>query len=109
MTVELAFLLGAYAAGGRTVGDNRVVTTNSQPTALRRVASAWGEVFGVEPGGGSDPSCPQILVRSKAVRKFFEYLGCGRHASRMRIPDAILRSPREMVLASFRASRSRRT
>jgi adenosylcobalamin-dependent ribonucleoside-diphosphate reductase len=98
MNVELAFLLGAYAARGRTVGDNRIVITSSQPAALSRMASAWCSAFGIEPENELN-SCPQVFVRSQAICEFFEYLGCGDCASGMRVPDAILCSPREMVLA----------
>ncbi|MGH3928065.1 MAG: hypothetical protein ACRDTT_35250, partial [Pseudonocardiaceae bacterium] len=100
MTAGLAFLLGAYAAGGCTAGDSRIVITNSQPVVRHRVASTWRSVFGIEPGSEQpDSSYPQVFAHSKVIRDFFEYLGCGRHPSRMRIPDAILRSPRDMVLA----------
>jgi intein/homing endonuclease len=103
MTAEFAFLLGAYATGGRIAANNRIVMTHSQPAVLHGVVSAWRSVFGMEPESEPlDRSCPQMIFRSRAVREFFEYLGCGRRASRMRIPDAILRSPRDMVLAFLR-------
>jgi hypothetical protein len=47
-----------------------------------------------EPG-----KCPDVAVSSKTIVEFFEALGCGSRASDKRIPDAVLRSPREMVLA----------
>ena len=47
-----------------------------------------------EPG-----KCPGVVVSSKTLVEFLEYLGCGARASEKRIPDAVLRSPREMVLA----------
>ncbi|MGH8902171.1 MAG: hypothetical protein ACRDYA_10930 [Egibacteraceae bacterium] len=100
MTVGLAFLLGAYTAGGCTVGDSRIAIANSQPAVRHRVAGTWRSVFGIESGYEQpDSSYPQVFVHSKVIREFFEYLGCGRHPSLMRIPDAILRSPRDMVLA----------
>ena len=99
MTAELAFLLGAHAAGGHTTANGRIVITSSQPAALRRVANAWRSVFNINPEHGSDSSCPQVRVRCKVVQEFVQHLGCGSHASQMRIPDAILRSPHEMVCA----------
>jgi len=38
-------------------------------------------------------------VSSKTVVELLDHLGCGDRASSKRIPDAVLRSPREMVLA----------
>ena len=38
-------------------------------------------------------------MSSKTFVEFLEYLGCGARASEKRIPDAVLRSPRPMVLS----------
>jgi len=38
-------------------------------------------------------------VSSKTIVEFLDHLGCGDRASAKRIPDAVLRSPRAMVLA----------
>ena len=38
-------------------------------------------------------------MASKTVVEFMSALGCGSRASEKRIPDAVLRSPRNMVLA----------
>jgi hypothetical protein len=43
--------------------------------------------------------CPDVVVHSKTIVEFLQYLGCGARASDKRIPDAVLRSPCEMVLA----------
>ena len=40
-----------------------------------------------------------MTIASNTVVEFFEALGCGARASEKRIPDVVLRSPREMVLA----------
>jgi adenosylcobalamin-dependent ribonucleoside-diphosphate reductase len=101
MSTELAFLLGAYAAEGHTTRTNWTIRiTNSVPEVLERVWHAWQEVFSVQARMGAEPGkCPQVAVSSKAIVEFFEALGCGSRASKKRIPDAVLRSPREMVLA----------
>ncbi len=101
MTEELAFLLGAYASEGQTARINWTITiTNSVPEVLRRVSDAWYSVFGLEARITADPGkCPGVVVSSKAVVEFLAALGCGLHASDKRIPDAVLMSPREMVLA----------
>ena len=69
--------------------------------ALRaRSAEAWRDLFGVEPKIlRPRDRCAHVLVASKEIVEFFEYLGCGARASEKRIPDAVLRSPRAMVLA----------
>ncbi len=101
MTPELAFLLGAYASEGHTTRSNWTITiTNSTPEVLQRVSRAWHSVFGLQARINADPGkCPSVVVASKAVVEFMAGLGCGSRASDKRIPDAVLRSPREMVLA----------
>ena len=101
MTTELAFLLGAYAAEGHTTRTNWTITiTNSVPEVLERVRDAWQNVFGLAARITAEPGkCPGVIVSSKAVVEFMTALGCGFRSSDKRIPDAVLRSPREMVLA----------
>ena len=101
MTAELAFLLGAYAAEGHTTRSNWTVTiTNSVPEVLERVRDAWQNVFGLAARIAEQPGkCPGVIVSSKCVVEFMAALGCGSRSSDKRIPDAVLRSPREMVLA----------
>jgi ribonucleoside-diphosphate reductase alpha chain len=101
MSTELAFLLGAYAAEGHTTRSNWTIhITNSVPEVLERVQLVWQEVFGVQAKIVAQPGkCPNVVVSSKAIVEFFDALGCGSRASEKRIPDAVLRSPREMVLA----------
>ncbi len=101
MTAELAFLLGAYAAEGHTARSNWTVTiTNSVPAVLERVRDAWQNVFGLAARMVEEPGkCPGVVLSSKAVVEFMTALGCGARSSDKRIPDAVLRSPREMVLA----------
>ena len=101
MTTELAFLLGAYAAEGHTSRSNWTVTiTNSVPAVLDRVRDAWQSVFGLTARIVAEPGkCPGVIVSSKTVVEFMAALGCGARSSDKRIPDAVLRSPREMVLA----------
>jgi adenosylcobalamin-dependent ribonucleoside-diphosphate reductase len=101
MTTELAFLLGAYASEGHTTRANWTINiTNSVPSVLQRVRDAWLTVFGLESRIAADPGkCPQVVLSSKAVVEFMSALGCGTRSSDKRIPDAVLRSPREMVVA----------
>ncbi len=104
MTPTLAFLLGAYASEGctiRSVWTLRI--TNSVDAVLEQVAAASLESLGVE-GVIRRPvqRCPFVEIASKSVVELFEHLGCGARASAKRIPDAVLRSPREMVLAFLR-------
>jgi adenosylcobalamin-dependent ribonucleoside-diphosphate reductase len=101
MSAELAFLLGAYAAEGHTTRSNWTIRiTNSVPEVLERVQDAFQDLFGIQAKIVADPGkCPSVVATSKTVIEFFEALGCGARASDKRIPDAVLRSPREMVLA----------
>jgi ribonucleoside-diphosphate reductase alpha chain len=101
MTAELAFLLGAYAAEGHTTRANWTVTiTNSVDAVLERVAAAWRSELGLDARIIRPADrCASVVVASKTVVELLEHLGCGARASEKRIPDAVLRSPREMVLA----------
>jgi ribonucleoside-diphosphate reductase alpha chain len=101
MTAELAFLLGAYASRGhlsRSVGS--ISISHAAPAILDRVVAAWQQVFGLTARIETGPdTCPQVVVSSQRVVELLERLGCGDTASDRRIPDAVLRSPRLMVLA----------
>ena len=101
MTEELAFLLGAYAAEGHTTRTNWTITiTNADEGVLQRVAAAWRSEFHVEPRiKRQRGKCPAVVASSKRIVEFLEYLGSGRVATEKRIPDAVLRSPRHMVLS----------
>ncbi|MCI0633876.1 MAG: hypothetical protein L0206_08180 [Actinobacteria bacterium] len=101
MTEELALLLGALVSEGHITRSNWTVTiTNADDAVLQRVAAAWVSEFGVQPRIVRQPGkCPGVMVSSKTVVEFLEWLGCGARASAKRIPDAVLRSPRSMVLA----------
>ncbi|WP_256091813.1 LAGLIDADG family homing endonuclease [Micromonospora haikouensis] len=104
MTEELAFLLGAYAAEGHTSRSNWTITiTNSVDSVLERIQAAWQSVFGLTARIDRQPGkCPGVVLSSKSVVEFMTELGCGSRASDKRIPDAVLRSPRDMVLAFLR-------
>ena len=101
MTEELAWLLGAYAAEGHTTRSNWTVTlTNSVDAVLERAVQAWQSEFGVKAVIERQPGkCPGVRLSSKRIVLWMEALGCGARASAKRIPDAILQSPRPMVLS----------
>lgn len=101
MTTELAWLLGAYAAEGHTMRSNWTITlTNSVEAVLERAVRVWQSEFGVRAVIERQPGkCPGVRVSAKRIVLFMEALGCGARASAKRIPDAILQSPREMVLS----------
>jgi ribonucleoside-diphosphate reductase alpha chain len=101
MSEELAFLLGAYAAEGHTTRSNWTITiTSSVPEVLERVRQAWQSLFGLQARIVEEPAkCAGVQVTSKTVVDFMTALGCGTRSSDKRIPDAVLQSPREMVLS----------
>ncbi len=100
MTEDLAFFLGSYAAEGHTTRANYTVwLTNSDEAVLTRLQGNVAETFGL--AGRivrQDGKCPQLAVSSKTLVEFMDYLGCGSRASNKRIPDAVLRCPKSMVL-----------
>jgi LAGLIDADG DNA endonuclease family protein len=101
MNDDLAFLLGAFVAEGHISRSNwTVVVTNSVEDVLRWVQAAWRRQFGVEARIVRQPGkCPAVMVASKSIVEFLDYLGCGGRAREKRIPNAVLRSPRSIVLA----------
>jgi ribonucleotide reductase alpha subunit len=101
MSEELAFLLGAYVAEGHITRSNWTISiTNAVEDVLERVAQAWRDLFGVEPVINRPATrCANVVVASKSIVEFFDHLACGGRASEKRIPDAVLRSPKAMVLA----------
>ncbi len=100
MTGELAFFLGAYAAEGHTSRSNYTVTiSNADDEVLDRLARTVPAVFEVEPRVLRPVyCCPSVVISSKTLVEFMDHLGCGDRAANKRIPDAVLRSPRSMVL-----------
>ena len=101
MTDPLAFFLGAYASEGHTTRSTwTVIVTNSEDAVLEEVAEAARVCFDVEAKIRRPADrCPSVEISSKAIVEFLEYLGCGHNAQTKRIPDAILRSPRELVVS----------
>ncbi len=101
MTSDLAFFLGAYASRRPHIAFNyTVVITNASDDVLHRVANAARSVFGIEGKiVRQHEKCPGITFASKTLVEFLEYLGCGSRARHKRIPDAVLRSPKDHVLA----------
>ncbi|MGH9149871.1 MAG: hypothetical protein ACRD0F_05965, partial [Acidimicrobiales bacterium] len=101
MSDELAWLLGAHVARGHTTRSNwTVAVTSAVEGVLDRAAQAWRDLFGV--GARvvrTAGQAPSVVVSSKTVVEFLDHLGCGGRARDRRIPDAVLRSPRSMVLA----------
>ena len=101
MTDDLALLLGMFASEGHITRSTWTITiTNSVDSVLERAVSLWRSVFGLKAGiVRQEGECPGVLVSSKTVVEFLDHLGCGGRASAKRIPDAVLGSPRSMVLA----------
>jgi len=101
MSDNLALLLGMFASEGHITRSTWTVTiTNSVDSVLEQVASLWHSVFGLEAHiVRQEGKCPGVLVSSRTVVEFLDHVGCGGRASAERIPDAVLRSPRSMVLA----------
>jgi ribonucleoside-diphosphate reductase alpha chain len=101
MTRDLAFFLGAYAAEGHVARSNWTIRiANADEEVLARLANLAEHIFGVTPRiARSEGKCPSLDLSSKTLVEFFDYLGTGSRASDKRFPDAVLRSPRDMVLA----------
>ncbi len=101
MSDELAFFLGAYAAEGHVARSNYTVRiASTDEGVIAQLVEVVAAVFGVEARVSRRAGkCPSVDVSSKTLVEFLDHLGCGDHAATKRIPDAVLRSPRSMVLA----------
>lgn len=101
MTSSLAFLLGAYVSEGHTAPSNWTVTiTNAVDEVLERVAGAIRATFDTEPRMVRPRNrCPSVVLASKTVVEFLSELGCGRVAGEKRIPEWVMRSSPETVVA----------
>ena len=76
------------------------IITNSEDAVLEEIAEAARVCFDVDAKIRRPADrCPSVEISSKTIVEFLEYLGCGERASTKRIPDAVLRSPRELVLS----------
>jgi hypothetical protein len=101
MSEHLAFFLGAYAAEGHIGRSNYTIRiANADESVLSRLVELGRLLFGMKARVTRDPGkCPSVDFSSKTLVEFLDYLGCGDRSERKRIPDAVLRSPRSMVLA----------
>ena len=101
MTEELAYFLGAFAAEGHISRSNYTASlANTDEGVIKRLVEAIVGIFGIAPRvAREEGKCPAVLLSSKRVVEFLDFLGCGDRASNKRIPDAVMRSPRPMVLA----------
>jgi adenosylcobalamin-dependent ribonucleoside-diphosphate reductase len=101
MSDQLAFFLGAFAAEGHITRPTHTVRiANADETVIDKLVSDIRDLFGREARiERCKDRCPSIDVSSKRLVEFLDYLGCGSRASNKRIPDAVLRSPRSMVLS----------
>ena len=101
MTEQLAFLLGAFAAEGHISRSNWTIRiANADEDVIARLARASEQVFGIPARiARAHGKCPSVELASETLVEFFDYLGTGNGAARKRIPDAVLVSPRNMVLA----------
>jgi adenosylcobalamin-dependent ribonucleoside-diphosphate reductase len=100
MDAQLAFFLGAYAAEGHISRSTWTVKiSNADEAVIPLVVDAARIAFGAQPKVVRHAGkCPSIELSSKRVVEFLDHLGCGHRASNKRVPDAILQSPRAMVL-----------
>jgi adenosylcobalamin-dependent ribonucleoside-diphosphate reductase len=100
MDSRLAFFLGVYAAEGHVSRSTWTVKiSNADEAVIPLIVDTAKALFGFYPKLVRQPGkCPSIELSSKRVVEFLDYLGCGDRAANKRIPDAILRSPRDEVL-----------
>jgi hypothetical protein len=94
MSEDLAFFLGAYVSEGHVNRTNwSVVITNAVPEVLVRVAAAAEAVFCVPARVVRPPTrCSYVVIASKRLVEFIDFLGCGARSQVKRIPSWVLGS-----------------
>ncbi|HEX6988480.1 MAG TPA: DNA gyrase subunit A [Bacillota bacterium] len=106
----LALIMGALVAEG-TFGAQRVEFTSVDGEFSRAFAAAWCKAFPSvrlhtferqAVGYGRSPFLQMQVVSRQAVR-FLANLGLTGRSRRRRVPDVVLRSPREIVASFLRA------
>ena len=111
LTPELAYVLG-YAYGDGYVLQGKKVTwkdekglsfavANSQPEVQEHLATALKDLFSIEPiSYPGDGACTNIHIYSRIVVEWLQENGLLKQkAIAIRVPDAIFRSPAEVVSA----------
>jgi adenosylcobalamin-dependent ribonucleoside-diphosphate reductase len=100
MSEPLSFLLGVFAAEGYITRSTWTVRiSNADEAVLPTIVDTIEALFGVRPKLVRQAGkCPSVELSSKRVVEFLDYLGCGDRAANKHIPDAVLRSPRAIVL-----------
>ncbi len=101
MTADLARLLGAIAADGSITRTTHTVTvTKGELAVLRDVQALAERTFGVKATLNRPVTrCANVTFCSKTICEFLDWAGIGRGAANKRIPDAVMRSCREHVIA----------
>jgi stage V sporulation protein R len=106
VTRKLGAFLGYLIGDGHISEVKRVIglTTGDEDQA-DRFARLARDLFGVEPRKKRDGGRWRVLFSSRNVQDFLQHLGLstGVCARCKNVPDAILRSPREVVVAFLRA------
>ncbi|HVW31304.1 MAG TPA: adenosylcobalamin-dependent ribonucleoside-diphosphate reductase, partial [Acidimicrobiia bacterium] len=76
MSEPLAFLLGAFAAGGRVSESTATITiSHPAPAVLDRLAGAWKTLFGLEARiSVAEGRTPQVVVTSETAVAFLAFV-----------------------------------
>src|SRR5579859_2514363 len=106
---DLAFILGALLAEG-TFRDQGIEFTNTHGDFAENFIQAWKRVFPTcrlhiferEPVSYGKKPFLQIQVVSHHVKAFIQSLGLSGRSAQRQIPEAILRSPRNVAAAFLR-------
>ena len=106
---DLAFILGALLAEG-TVRDQAIEFTNLPGDFAEQFIQSWQRVFPTcrlhiferEPVGYGKKPFLQMQVVSRHIIPFLQALGLAGRSAQRQIPEAILRSPRNVAAAFLR-------
>ncbi len=98
VTEELAEFLGYFVSESYIRGKNTVVFTNLDDALLARFMKLAEKLFGIK---GKiervEGKTPNVLLFSRVVVEFLEYLGTGRTAECKRVPDCVMQSSNKVI------------
>ncbi|GCE12039.1 LAGLIDADG family homing endonuclease [Tengunoibacter tsumagoiensis] len=104
LTAELAYLLGFSYGDGHVMGDRglSLSVANNQPEVQERLVASIRSLFGIEPAvsAGDDTNNTNIQLDSRVVVEWLHENGLlTQKAETIRVPEAIFRSPADVVEA----------
>lgn len=99
LTTDLSFFIGAYLADGNITRSNwSIIITKNDPQVLEKIKACIFECFGLDARLTYPKNrCPNLIVSSKSLIEFFDYLGLVTSSNNKVIPECFFYAPKKYV------------